>query len=220
VVIKGQRQYSDETEFQKILLAHSFTWLGVQSMFVMSFFYISEKIIPGTAADEILANSFSTFFTGIAQSAENGAGNILSLGFLLLNVVGALLPVLLLEPLSKRIGTVKTYRIALAFLVLGYGFLYLFGAREISFYVGMLLCGVGWSAVISIIFAILTEKIDHSKMGLYMGLFNSCVVLPAMMTVGVSTLVRESGDYATLFLMAAASLFVSLVFWLFVKEKK
>lgn len=219
VVIKGQRQYSDETEFQKILLAHSFTWLGVQSMFVMTFFYISEKIIPGAAAENVLANAFSTFFTGIPQSQENSAGNVLSLGFLLLNVLGALLPVLVLEPLSQKIGAIKTYRTALAFLVLGYGFLYLFGAREVNFYVGMLLCGVGWSAVISIVFAILTEKIDSSKMGLYMGLFNSCVVLPAMMTVGVSTLVRQSGDYSMLFLIAAASLFTSLVFWLFVKEK-
>jgi maltose/moltooligosaccharide transporter len=220
IVIKGRRRYSDETEFQKIMLAHSFTWLGVQSMFVMSFFYIQHKIIPGAAAENVLANTFSTFFSGTVQSAENSAGNILSLGFLLLNFVGALLPILVLEPMAQRIGTAKTYLIALGFMVFGYYFLYFFGVQEINFYVGMLLCGVGWSAVISIIFAILTEKIDTSKMGQYMGLFNSCVVLPAMMTVGVSTWVCESGDYATLFLMAGLSLSVSFVFWFFVKEKK
>ena len=37
---KGKQQPSDTNDFQKILLAHSFSWLGIQSMFVMSYFFI------------------------------------------------------------------------------------------------------------------------------------------------------------------------------------
>ncbi|MGH2565579.1 MAG: MFS transporter, partial [Ginsengibacter sp.] len=218
LIIKGKRKAAQENEFQKILLAHSFTWLGLQSMFVMAFFFVQQKIIPGTNTENIIANAFSSFFSHKVQSSESSAGNILSLGFLILNFVGAILPVLFLEPLCKKWGKIKTYTSALVCLVIGYGFLYLFGDREISFYIGMFICGIGWSAVISIVFAIMSEKVDADKMGLYMGLFNFCVVLPSMMTVGVSKIVNESKNQSTLFLIAFLSLLVSFVFWLFVKE--
>lgn len=218
IIIKGKRKATQENEFQKILLAHSFTWLGLQSMFVMTFFFVQQKIVPGAHTENIIANAFSSFFSHQVQSSESSAGNILSLGFLILNFVGAILPVLLLEPLCRKKGKIKTYTSALACTVLGYGFLYLFGDRELSFYIGMFICGIGWSAVISIVFAIMSEKVDADRMGLYMGLFNFCVVLPSMMTVGVSKIVNESNNQSTLFLIAFLSLLISFIFWLFVKE--
>lgn len=217
---KGKQQPSDTNDFQKILLAHSFSWLGIQSMFVMSYFYIKEKMIPTLDVSNVWANGFSSFFTGTLQTSENTAGNILSLGFLLLNFVGALLPVLLLEPLSKKIGKVKIYRMAIACMTAGYFLLYIAGTKEIIFYIGMIICGIGWSAVISIVFAIMTEKVNATKMGMFMGLFNFSLVLPAMMTPGISKLVNDSGDYAILFLIITISLLLSLVCWLFVKESK
>lgn len=217
---KGKQQPTDSNDFQKILLAHSFSWLGIQSMFVMSYFYIKEKMLPGMDVSSAWANGFSRFFTGTEQTSENTAGNILSLGFLLLNFVGALLPVLMLEPLSKKIGKVKIYRIAIACMAAGYFLLYIAGTKEIMFYLGMIICGIGWSAVISIVFAIITEKVNANKMGMFIGLFNFSIVLPAMMTPGISKLVKDSGDYAVLYLIIAISLLLSLVCWLFVRESK
>lgn len=220
IIIRGSRNGTQEYEFQKILLAHSFTWLGMQSMFVMAFFFVQQKIVPGVNTKNIIANAFSSFFSHQVQNSQSSAGNILSLGFLILNFVGAVLPVLLLEPLCRKRGKTKTYIAALSCMVAGYGFLYLFGAKELFFYIGMFICGIGWSAVISIVFAIMSEKVDADKMGLYMGLFNFCVVLPSMMTVGVSKIVNESKNPSTLFLVAFLSLLVSFIFWLFVKEKE
>lgn len=220
VIGKGMKKTSDTNEFQKILLAHSFSWLGIQSMFVMSYFFIKEKMIPGMDIASAWANRFSACFTGTVQTADATAGNILSLGFLLLNLVGALLPVLLLEPLSKRKGKVNTYRAALAFMTIGYALLYVAGAKERIFYLGMIICGIGWSAVISIVFAIMTEKVDAHKMGRFMGLFNFSIVLPAMMTPGISKLVKDSGDYAVLYLLIAGCLLLSLCCWLFVRETR
>ncbi|MBS1626832.1 MAG: MFS transporter [Bacteroidetes bacterium] len=219
IILKGRKSQSNEIEFQKILLAHSFTWLGLQSMFVMIFFYVQEKIIPVVAHKKIIANSFSSFFTGNITDAEKSAGNILSLGLLIFNFVAAILPVLVLEPLTKRKGKIKTYIIALSWLVIGYGFLYLLGTAELNFYIGMFICGIGWSAVISIVFAIMSEKVDASKMGLYMGLFNFCIVFPSMMTVGVSKIINESKNQSTLFLITCIALLISVIFWLFVKEE-
>lgn len=217
---QGRRGTTDTNEFQKILLAHAFSWLGIQSMFVMSYFYIKEKMLPLLDTSQVMANSFSSLFSSAEPNAEATAGNILSLGFLLLNCVGALLPVLVLEPLSKRIGKVRIYRVAIACMTAGYFLLYLAGTTELIFYLGMITCGIGWSAVISIVFAIMTEKVNASKMGMFMGLFNFSVVLPAMMTPGISKVVKDSGDYSSLFLIIAASLLASLLCWLFVKESK
>lgn len=220
IIRKGKQQPSDANDFQKILLAHAFSWLGIQSMFVMSYFYIKEKMLPEMDLSAVWANKFSNIFTEADQNAESTAGNILSLGFLLLNLVGALLPVLLLEPLSKKIGKVKVYTAAIACMVAGYFLLYITGTNEVIFYLGMIICGIGWSAVISIIFAIMTEKVNTAKMGIYMALFNFSVVLPAMMTPGISKVVNDAGDYAVLFLIITISLFVSFICWLFVKESK
>ncbi len=215
---KGKQQPSDKNDFKKILLAHSFSWLGIQSMFVMSYFFIKEKMMPGLDTSNVMADTFSKFFTGTEQTNEQSAGNILSLGFLLLNFVGALLPVLVLEPLSERMGKVKVYTVALACMAAGYFLLYIAGSKEIIFYLGMIICGIGWSAVISIVFAIMTEKVNANKMGMFMGLFNFSIVLPAMMTPGISKVVNDAGDYAVLFLIITISLLLSLVCWLFVRE--
>lgn len=217
---KGKQKPSDSNDFQKILLAHSFSWLGIQSMFVMSFFFIKEKMMPGLDTTNVIADTFSKIFTGTEQTNEQSAGNILSLGFLLLNFVGALLPVLVLEPLSKRTGKVKIYIISIGCMAAGYFLLYIAGAKEIYFYLGMIICGIGWSAVISIVFAIMTEKVNANKMGMFMGLFNFSIVLPAMMTPGISKLVNDAGDYSVLFLIITLCLLVSFVCWLFVNESK
>ncbi len=220
VVLRGRRQPSNANDFQKILLAHAFSWLGIQSMFVMSYFFIKEKMIPVLNNAPALANRFSSLFSEETQTSEQTAGNILSLGFLLLNLVGTLLPVLVLEPLSKIMGKVSIYRVAIGCMTAGYFLLYVAGKQEIVFYTGMIVCGIGWSAVISIVFAIMTEKVDAQKMGLFMGLFNFSVVLPAMMTPGISTLIQDTGDYSTLFLIIAICLLLSFVAWLFVREVK
>lgn len=220
VVLKGTQQPSDTNDFQKILLAHAFSWLGIQSMFVMSYFFIKEKMIPMLDNAPAIAENFSSLFTEGKQTNEQIAGNILSLGFLLLNFVGTLLPVLVLEPMSKTIGKVSIYRIAIGCMTAGYFLLYVAGVNEIIFYTGMIICGIGWSAVISIVFAIMTEKVNAQKMGLFMGLFNFSIVLPAMMTPGISKLVHDAGDYSLLFLVIALCLLLSFVGWLFVGEAK
>lgn len=218
VVLKGMKQKSNQNEFHKIMIAHSFSWLGIQSMFVMSFFYAKEIILPNLTIDDAIANSFKKFFTGISSNADDTAGNILSLAFLLFNAIGAFFPILVLEPMSKKFGRVKTYFTSILIMSLGYFFIYKFGNSELSFYTGICIAGIGWSAVISIVFAIMTERVNKEKMGLYMGLFNYSVVLPQMMTVGVASIVKESGDNTLLYLICGISLFISFVFWLFVRE--
>ena len=105
----SQRKTSsfDTNDFQKILLAHAFFpgW-AYKACLSRVIFHQGKKWCRCWLSRMLLPMPFQDSFAA-KPTEEQTAGNILSLGFLLLNFVGALLPVLLLEPLSKRIGTVK-----------------------------------------------------------------------------------------------------------------
>jgi MFS family permease len=217
IIIQGLKQKSNRNEFQKIMLAHSFTWVAFQSMFILSGFFIENKILPNINITGITANWFAERLTGVSQTAGSSVGNIVSLGFFILNLIGAIFP-LILQSIAKRIGRVKTYIAALVFSAIGYFYIAYFSRVEIDFYIGMFLVGIGWSAVIPIVFAIMSERVNPSKMGLYMGVFNLAVVLPQMMSNGVANVIKSTGNYQLLYIFCGLLIATSVVFWMFVKE--
>lgn len=218
-IIKGLKKPGNNNEFHKIMLAHSFTWVAFQSMFIMSGFFIENRILPNVELSAVTANWFAEKLTGIAQTADSSIGNILSLGFLILNFVGAIFP-LALQAIAKKIGRVRTYTSALAFTAIGYFYIAFLGSIEVDFYIGMLLAGIGWSAVISIVFAIMSERVNPLKMGLFMGVFNLAVVLPQMMSNGVAHVIKQTGDYQLLYILCGLFVTTSVIFWMFVREPK
>ncbi len=219
IIIKGRKEESDKNEFQKIMLAHTFTWVAFQSMFVMSGFFIDKQIIPNLDLTNVFANKFAEFLTGVAQTKDTTTGNIVSLGFLILNAVGAVFP-MALSAIAKKIGRVRTYTAALAFSAIGYFYIAFFGRYEANFYLGMLLTGIGWSAVISIVFSIVTERVNQNKMGLFMGIFNLAVVLPQMMSQGVANIISETQNFQLLYILCGVFITFSVFFWFFVKEPR
>jgi MFS family permease len=100
---------------------------------------------------------------------------------------------------------------------------YLFTAlgtqNEIFYYLGMLLCGIGWSSLISIVFAIFSESVDASEMGVSMGVFNSSLVLPALAVPGLLKLSAALDEHRWMFLLFALSLAISFAFWCAVSER-
>lgn len=216
-VAKGMKNKTNQNEFHKIMLAHSFTWVAFQSMFILSGFFIENKILPNLDINHIGANWFAQTLTGAQQTADSSVGNIVSLGFLILNFIGAVFPIFL-QSIAKRVGRVKTYIGALAFSVLGYFYIAFLGKVEVDFYIGMFLAGIGWSAVISIVFAIMSERVNPAKMGLYMGVFNLAVVLPQMMSNGVANVIKQTGNYNILYIACGLFIATSIVFWIFVRE--
>ena len=219
IILKSRKNESDNIEFQKIMLAHTFTWIAFQSMFVMTGFFIDKQIIPNIDLADVFANKFAEFLTGVAQTKDTTTGNIVSLGFLILNAVGAVFP-MVLSSLAKKIGRVKTYTFALAFSAIGYFYIAFLGKFEGNFYFGMFLTGIGWSAVISIVFSIVTERVNQNKMGLFMGIFNLAVVLPQMMSQGVANIISETQNYQLLYILCGIFICLSVVFWLFIKEPR
>lgn len=198
VFLAGARSENNMLEFQKVMAAHALTWLGVQSMFVYTYAYIQNEI-PNMTDD-------STGFT-------------IDISFLILNLVGFLLPVLALEPLTKKIGRVRTHTICIAIMAVSYAGIAMVGKSVISLYVLMAFAGVGWAATVSLVFAIMSVRIDQSRMGLYMGIFNLSVVLPQLVaSLQVGDIVQASADKSMIFWICSASLAGSAILWLFVRE--
>jgi Na+/melibiose symporter-like transporter len=195
--------------FKKVLAAHSFTWIGIQTMFIYMFAYVQYKvydIAPGSV---------------IPGSVQIEMGRIVSISFLILNAVGAILPAFVLEPITRKIGRVKTHAFCISTMAIGYAGMLFFGFSPMAIYIIMAILGIGWAATISLPFAIMSQKVDQAKMGLYMGLFNLAVVLPQLVaSFGVGQAVSEAPNKSLIFIISTVSLAISAALWFFVKEDK
>ena len=190
----------DTHEFQKILLAHSFTWWGVQTMNIYMFFYVS------------------TVITGLADDSMQ---TVNSMAFLVRDLIGAILPVLVLNEIAKRKGMTHTHTGAILAMALGYAIIYFFGANIYTFFVALVIVGIGWASLVSLPFAIMSSRVNQTRMGLYMGIFNLSVVLPQLVaSFKMGEVVDAAADKSIIFAICAICLLISGVLWIFVKEKK
>jgi len=191
-------------ELFKLYFAHGFSWIGVQTMFVYIIAYIQQKLIPSTATEAEIS----------AQS-----GQIIAISFAVLNTVGFILPAFVLEPIAEKIGRIKTHMSSVALMALGYFGIVLFGKSAISLYILMAVVGIGWAAIVSLPFAIMSEKVDKSKMGFFMGIFNLSVVLPQLLvSLFIGSVVKNVADKNIIFLISGVSLAISAALWIIVKE--
>ncbi len=198
VLTNSLRLPRKQNEYQKVLLAHSFTWVGVQTMFIYAFFFLSEKMGLGDAA-----------------------GKVNSMAFFILSLVSALLPAFVLNPIANRIGMVKTHYLALLVMALGYGGIFFLASTPLHYYLFIAIAGVGWGSVVSLPFAIMSEKVDQNKMGLYMGIFNLSVVLPQLVaSFKMGEVVNHATDKSVVYLICMVTIAASALLWVFVQNEK
>ncbi|MES2129810.1 MAG: MFS transporter [Pseudomonadota bacterium] len=196
---------TDWKQLWRIYIAHGFSWLGVQSMFVYIIAFISQHIVPaGVAAAEANAQS----------------GHVISICFAVMNVVGFVLPALVLAPLAEKIGRVRTQVACVGIMAAGYFLIATSAHTPAALYVLMGVVGIGWAAVVSLPFAIMSEKVDKSRMGFFMGLFNLSVVLPQLLSTGVGYVLRDAADKNVLFLICGGCLAISALLWTLVADSK
>ena len=189
----GSFAREDLADFRKTLAANSLSWIGVQTMFVYMIAFVQQRF-PGLDGD--------------------GAGRMLSTSFLALNAVAAVLPAFVLLPLSRRHGVVAVHTVALATMAAGYAAGHLFAHTPAVLYLVMALMGIGWAAIVSLPFSIMSQSVDPSRIGLYMGVFNLSIVLPQLVvSLGVGSLVEAMDDKGGIFLIGAASLALSALAW-------
>jgi MFS family permease len=189
----------------RLWAAHAFTWFGVQAMFVYIISFIQQHVVtPGASVEQAAAQS----------------GHVIAISFAVMNVVGFLLPALVLAPLVTRFGRVRTQAACIGIMALAYFAIALFARTPGTLYVLMGVVGIGWAAVVSLPFAIMSEKVDKSRMGYFMGLFNLSVVLPQLATTVVGFVLNGAADKSVLFLICGGCLAVSSALWLLVRDSK
>jgi MFS family permease len=189
----------------RIYVAHGFSWIGVQAMFVYIIAFISQHIVPA----------------GLPVAEANAqSGHIISISFAIMNVVGFVLPAAVLAPLALRIGRVRTQVACIAIMAVGYFMIATTARSPLALYVLMGVVGIGWSAVVSLPFAIMSEKVDKSRMGFFMGLFNLSVVLPQLFSTVVGYVLHGAADKSVLFMICGSCLAASAVLWMLVSDSK
>lgn len=192
----------------RIYFAHGFSWIGIQTMFVYIIAFITQRIF-----------GFADIQQKIPDLINQEIGQVISISFLILNAIGFILPALVLEPLTEKIGRVRTHIICIAVMAIGYFSIAFFAGTSMMLYILMAVCGIGWAAVVSLPFAIMSEKVSKSKMGFHMGIFNLSVVLPQLISSMVlGSLIRVADDKNVVFVIAGVCLTISAVLWMMVKE--
>jgi len=192
-----------------VYLAHAFTWLGVQTMFVFLFAYARHAFFGGRM--------------DLGDDEGKTLGKIISISFGIMQTVGFVLPVLVLNPLAKKIGLVRTHTVCIFIMAMGYGALAYFGTGLpiLGLYALMAVVGIGWASVVSLPFAIMSDSVDKTRMGLFMGLFNLSVVIPQILvSVGIGSFVDDAADKNLVFIICAASLAISAVLWALLREDR
>ena len=186
-------------ELFKLYFAHGFSWLGIQTMFIYIIAFIEQKIHP--------ENNIQT-------------GQMIGWSFFILNAVGSIWPAFLLEPVSKKIGRVNTHILAVASMSIGYFGIVFFARNAISLYALMMILTFGWAAVVSLPFAIMSEKVDKSRMGFFMGIFNLSVVLPQLVSsLLIGGIINHVVNKNLIFIISGASLAVSALLWILVTDE-
>jgi maltose/moltooligosaccharide transporter len=196
---------TDWGQLWRIWIAHGFSWFGVQAMFVYIIAFIQQHVVS---------------FGATLQESAAQSGQVIAISFAVMNVMGFLLPALVLAPLVSRIGRVRTQAACVGIMAAAYFGIAFFARTPAALYVLMALVGIGWAAVVSLPFAIMSEKVDKSRMGFFMGLFNLSVVLPQLATTLVGFVLHDAANKSVLFVICGACLGVSSVLWLLVSEKQ
>jgi hypothetical protein len=66
----------------------------------------------------------------------------------------------------------------------------------------------------------MSEKVDKSRMGFFMGIFNLSVVIPQLLSTGVGYVLKGAADSSVLFVICGSCLTVSAVLWCLVSERQ
>src|SRR3546814_20776151 len=96
-------------------------------------------------------------------------GRVTALAYLALNGVAALAPVLVLAPLTARFRHVHVHAAALLVMALAFAAMWVSARDPITLFVLMGVAGIGWGALVSLPFAIMSERVDARRLGMFMG---------------------------------------------------
>ena len=210
-------------EVYKICMVQFFTWIGVMCMFIFFTQFSIHTVfnVPDltSAPDELILQY---------ENATADATNFSSICFAVLNLVCFLVSIPI-GLLSTKFGNKKVHAAALLSMTAAYILMALTkNPKAIMLLMG--LAGIGWSSILALPFAMLSEYIKKGSEGAVMGIFNIFIAGPQVL---VCTLVawfisrceiKLSGDLINYhweysFYIGAIVLFAAMVITNLIKEK-
>jgi MFS family permease len=91
---------------------------------------------------------------------------------------------------------------------------YLLADSPAVLYLLMAVLGIGWAAIVSLPFSIMSQRVDPSRIGLYMGVFNLSIVLPQLVvSLGIGAIIARAADKGVIFLVCGVSLALAAIAW-------
>lgn len=185
--------------FRRTVAASALCWLGVQPIFVYMVSFLQQRMPTLDPA---------------------ALGQTTAIAFLAMNAVAAVAPVGL-GSVARRLGAIPVHVMAVALMAAGCIGIWLFAQTPWQLYLLMAICGIGWGSIVSLPFAIMSERVDPGQMGLFMGLFNLSVVLPQLVTsLGIGSFVAAVDDKGLVFALSGGFLGISALLWFFTRGQR
>jgi MFS family permease len=182
------------TILRKIVLAHAFSWIGVYCLFIFLTPFLAERL--PSLSDEALGRATAT-------------------AFLTFNAVAAIAPVALFGPCLKLFRRTHIHACALLLMAISLLAVSVFVRAPAMLWGLLAIAGVGWGAIVSLPFAILSDRVDGTRLGLILGIFNLSIVIPQLaVSFGLGALAPRLPDLGLIFLIAGVCLALSAACWL------
>ena len=210
-------------EVFKICMMQFFTWVGVMCMFIFFTQFAIHTVfsVPDlTTASDIVKESY-------AMSTAK-ATNFSSVCFAVLNLVCFFVSIPI-GILSTKYGNKKVHIISLLIMSISYLLMTMTtNVKLIMILMGA--AGIGWSSILSLPFAMLSEYIKKGSEGAVMGIFNIFIAGPQILVCtvvawfiskcAIKTPLGLNYHWEYSFLIGAIVLFCAVVMTYLIKEKQ
>lgn len=190
--------------FWTLGIVEFFVWFGIPYMWTYSTGALSENIWhvsdPASAGYQAAGNWF-----GILQVVYSVVAIVVGILFQRLN-----------DKTRKMTYFLSLIAGGLGFIIVAYGH------THVSSLIGFVLIGIGWIALISIPFTILTNALDGKHDGVYLGLFNCFICIPQIVASVASFAIFPAVGKSMAHMLAIAGVFLMIggcLIWI-VKEEK
>lgn len=190
--------------FWTLGIVEFFVWFGIPYMWTYSTGALSENIWhvsdPASAGYQAAGNWF-----GILQAVYSVVAIVVGILFQRLN-----------DKTRKMTYFLSLIAGGLGFIIVAYGH------THVSSLLGFVLIGIGWIALISIPFTILTNALDGKHDGVYLGLFNCFICIPQIVASVASFAIFPAVGKSMAHMLAIAGVFLMIggcLIWI-VKEEK
>ncbi|MFT8966630.1 SLC45 family MFS transporter [Leuconostoc suionicum] len=190
--------------FWTLGIVEFFVWFGIPYMWTYSTGALSENIWR-------VSDPASTGY----QAAGNWFGILQAVYSVVAIVVG-----ILFQRLNDKTRKMTYF---LSLIAGGLGFIIVaYGHTHVSSLIGFVLIGIGWIALISIPFTILTNALDGKHDGVYLGLFNCFICIPQIVASVASFAIFPAVGKSMAHMLAIAGVSLMIggcLIWI-VKEEK